>query len=259
MKVFRKIRQELIEKGRVKNYILYAIGEIILVVIGILIALQINIWNEERKKRDIEHKYYHLLLDEVEQDHIQLKTLSEKLDQRIQAANEGILLIQNEDPDVTKLSIAYLQSLRYSSRTFEPNEATFQDIKSSGNLGVIRDKNIISLLNSYYKEVRGYTSAIIKNFETDYNNLIDLDSWIEAGVMNGLEHFHPDMFTEEIRKNLKEDMPKEIQEKYRHILYDNLVTLGVNNYRRKQLLDYIKIEVELIREALRKKCPDPLH
>ena len=46
IKFFRNIRKTLIEKGKTTNYLKYAIGEIVLVVIGILIALQINNWNE---------------------------------------------------------------------------------------------------------------------------------------------------------------------------------------------------------------------
>ncbi len=51
IKFFRKIRQNMIKENKVSKYLLYAIGEIILVVIGILIALQVNTWNEYRKDR----------------------------------------------------------------------------------------------------------------------------------------------------------------------------------------------------------------
>ena len=50
MKIFRKIRQNLMKKGKVTNYIFYALGEILLVMIGILLALQVNNWNEKRNK-----------------------------------------------------------------------------------------------------------------------------------------------------------------------------------------------------------------
>ena len=49
IKFFRKIRQNLLTENKFSKYLIYAIGEIILVVIGILIALQINNWNENRK------------------------------------------------------------------------------------------------------------------------------------------------------------------------------------------------------------------
>lgn len=51
IKFFRKIRQNLLSEGKVGRYLTYAIGEIILVVIGILIAVNINNWNESRKER----------------------------------------------------------------------------------------------------------------------------------------------------------------------------------------------------------------
>ena len=51
IKFFRKIRQSLLTENKFSKYLLYAIGEIILVVIGILIALQINNWNDNRKSR----------------------------------------------------------------------------------------------------------------------------------------------------------------------------------------------------------------
>ena len=55
--LFRKIRKSLLASGASRKYVYYAVGEIALVVIGILIALQINNWNEERKDRIIEQEY----------------------------------------------------------------------------------------------------------------------------------------------------------------------------------------------------------
>ena len=54
IKFFRKIRQRLLTENKFSKYLLYAFGEILLVVIGILIALQINNWNEEVKAHAIE-------------------------------------------------------------------------------------------------------------------------------------------------------------------------------------------------------------
>ena len=53
IKFFRKIRHKLLSENRVSKYILYAIGEIVLVVVGILIALQINNWNENKKIQNL--------------------------------------------------------------------------------------------------------------------------------------------------------------------------------------------------------------
>jgi hypothetical protein len=66
--IFRKIRQKLLKENKIGNYLKYAIGEIFLVVIGILIALQINIWNEERKHQIKLLNIYSLIYNDIEND-----------------------------------------------------------------------------------------------------------------------------------------------------------------------------------------------
>jgi hypothetical protein len=67
---FRKIRQNMLTENKVSKYLLYAIGEIILVVIGILIALQVNNWNQERYQKETEAIYLTQLLEETRADSI---------------------------------------------------------------------------------------------------------------------------------------------------------------------------------------------
>ena len=61
IKFFRNIRQKMLTANKFSKYLLYAIGEIVLEVIGILIALQINNWNESRKESNYEQKFLHEL------------------------------------------------------------------------------------------------------------------------------------------------------------------------------------------------------
>ena len=65
IKFFRKIRQNLLMENKTGKYFKYAIGEIVLVVIGILIALQINNWNENQKKTVLESQYLIRLKEEA--------------------------------------------------------------------------------------------------------------------------------------------------------------------------------------------------
>ena len=65
LKFFRRIRQKLIAEGKLKRYIIYAIGEIVLVVVGILIALQVNNWNEFRKSKKKEISIYKEIQSEL--------------------------------------------------------------------------------------------------------------------------------------------------------------------------------------------------
>ncbi len=69
IKIFRNFRSKLLGQNKSSKYLIYAIGEIILVVIGILIALQINIWNENRKQLKVEK----IILNDIKNDLIQTK------------------------------------------------------------------------------------------------------------------------------------------------------------------------------------------
>ena len=68
IKFFRKIRQNLLSEGKTGKYFKYAFGEIVLVVIGILIALSINNWNEERKNEQIAKNYYQQIIIALNND-----------------------------------------------------------------------------------------------------------------------------------------------------------------------------------------------
>ena len=68
IKIFRKIRQQLLTENKSSKYLIYAIGEIILVVIGILIALSINNWNESRKKKETLYNIYTIIKQDLETD-----------------------------------------------------------------------------------------------------------------------------------------------------------------------------------------------
>ena len=65
---FRKMRQHLLSENKVIRYAAYALGEIVLVVIGILIALNINNWNEAKRDRIIEQSYLLNLREDLEAD-----------------------------------------------------------------------------------------------------------------------------------------------------------------------------------------------
>ena len=71
---FRKIRKTLADDNKPLKYFRYAIGEIVLVVIGILIALQINNWNEERKANLREQSLYQNILTDLENEDVRLNS-----------------------------------------------------------------------------------------------------------------------------------------------------------------------------------------
>ncbi|WP_298416933.1 DUF6090 family protein [uncultured Kordia sp.] len=68
MKLFRNLREKLLKEKKFTNYIVYAVGEIILVVIGILIAVSLNNWNENRKKEQQLFNIYTIIEDDLQND-----------------------------------------------------------------------------------------------------------------------------------------------------------------------------------------------
>lgn len=98
IKFFRKIRQRLITENKFSKYLLYAIGEIILVVIGILIALQINNWNINRINSNESIKFNQRLLTEVNENIVLINNKIEKIKSMI-LSSKGILELINKQPD----------------------------------------------------------------------------------------------------------------------------------------------------------------
>jgi hypothetical protein len=136
IKFFRRIRKNLLSEGKTGKYFKYAIGEIILVVVGILIALSINNWNDERKNRQILNSIYSIISEDLTNDINEIEELLE-----IKKVWEPILLriidgsMTEEDynncPDCLQLIFGYaelsietrgynlLNSFDYSSKLVE--------------------------------------------------------------------------------------------------------------------------------------------
>lgn len=95
IKLFRNIRQNLLTEGKTTKYLKYAIGEIILVVIGILIALQINNWNNDNIERELELNMLSEILTNLEKDVFNFNskiTINEKAIKNNSAVLEHLIL-----------------------------------------------------------------------------------------------------------------------------------------------------------------------
>ncbi len=153
----RKIRWSLIESNSAHKYLVYAIGEIALVVIGILIALQINTWNEFRKDRKTEQSLYLNLIEVLESDLSEIERLMDFVDNGIKA-QEAIIkssvtdIVQNQSKEQI---IDLLNRLNQSGYSFFPNYGLYNQITSNNQIDLIRSTNlrlkIIELYDRSYK------------------------------------------------------------------------------------------------------------
>ena len=148
---FRRIRYDLMEKNKPGKYLKYAIGEIVLVVIGILIALQLNIANEKRKAKAQLKQHFQELKFDFQND---LKEWRTKLDMTYERDREGNYLLKflndelKETADTTRLTLAFIQAGNIWE--FEPKTIAFEDLLSVGNLQLIKNPELRLLLNDYF-------------------------------------------------------------------------------------------------------------
>ena len=127
---FRRIRKGLLEGGATSKYLLYAVGEIALVVIGILIALQVNNWNEWRKTKKIEDKLLTELLSTVKTDCTFLDFEIEQ-NKRFQMSCEIILShLENDSPYHDSLDFHFMNSNNWMAILLRTN--TYENAKSHG-------------------------------------------------------------------------------------------------------------------------------
>jgi len=150
IKFFRKIRQQLLLKNRFSKYLLYAIGEIILVVIGILIALQINNWNEIRKIRNTEQQYLLSLKEEFSFNKVELKNIMNRNKLNFDYALKILDNTGPENPEITDEDFGSLLTHSLSSETqFDPNQGVLDAIIKSGKLGIFGSKDLKFSLSSW--------------------------------------------------------------------------------------------------------------
>jgi hypothetical protein len=136
IKFFRKIRQNLLMENKTGKYLKYAIGEIILVVIGILIALQINNWNENNKLETKKQDYYQQLLEDLKKD----KEFSKMTIELFNKRREEYENYKNEfysNELAPKEVYDKLLSLNNHSEAMIFNSNTIETLQNSGDIALI--------------------------------------------------------------------------------------------------------------------------
>lgn len=166
LRFFRSLRRKLLEDGHLNKYFWYAIGEVFLVVIGILIALQINNWNQSR----IETKELNLLLLSISKNMAQD---IEEVEIKVRDTQEARILATNflnissaEEVDLDSLGDQL--SAIFVEYYININDSGFDALKSSGLIGKLRDTEFEELLFNYYIKVE-----LVRDIETSGNEFIE--------------------------------------------------------------------------------------
>ena len=171
IKVFHKIREKMLNQGKIGSYLKYAIGEIILVVIGILIALQVNNWNEERKNQQQLYSIYSAIEDDLRMD--------------IKDINSVISGMQVNEPCFLQVINGEMtQEIYESHRKCAYILSGFPDISMRQNAF-----NLLSEFHGYEKEKQKETIKAINEFYTYYNTEIAVDQKSVTDVFNSRDAY----------------------------------------------------------------------
>ena len=171
IKFFRKIRYDLMEKNKTGKYLKYAIGEILLVMIGILLALQVSNWNSDRKDRINERK----LLDNIHRDFIANKVNFDSLkvfNYRNVAALDSMIALFPIDKDSVKRKAYWKHNKNIEEIRYNAYSSTVETVISSNSLELIENEELQGYLMSWKDVLLDFQEE-----ENSYHRMMNNDYW----------------------------------------------------------------------------------
>ena len=149
IKFFRKIRQQLLTENKLSKYLFYAIGEIVLVVMGILIAVSVNNWNETQKDKTIEQKVLNTLNSDFTSNITQLQGNIDETEEMVGNIKKLFQLFRKTQ---TELSLLPKDSIRTGIggyATFNPSDGALTSLLLSGGLNIITNDSLKNKLTNW--------------------------------------------------------------------------------------------------------------
>lgn len=246
LRFFRKLRRQLIKEGHVKNYVLYTLGEILLVVIGILIALQINSWNEQAKDRAAEKIYLNSIKDDLVTDTTNLNLVLDQVALNLDAMLTLINLI-NHSSNGPLDTVKIYHSIRIAGflMQFEPNAATFDDLKSTGNSRIIRNLDLKKKIGQYYTHIESK-----KSFRNLWQQKVWGDYWRERNhlINDQLNAFWSNAFYQGI---VDIDLPRAFDwnpENHKAFLQTLYSLVDIATFRRSVFMEIKEMSKDLLED-----------
>lgn len=220
IKFFRNIRQRLLNEGKVTRYLTYAIGEIVLVVIGILIALQINNWNEQRKQNVERQLLISSILEEFEYNreimlNHRLPTIERALDkmelffQLTQQDTE--LMSQDQLRPSAEVSVDSLRKLAtpfFISHSFNANLTSLNEASASGKLSLLNNKELFGEFTQFEMHHKVYQNLSAEHTHAYYNGYLwEIRKTVAPDVLAGLNAM-PGLSYAEYKKIMDQPLAK---------------------------------------------------
>ena len=249
---FKRIRLSLINQEKFGKYSLYAFGEIIIVVFGIMIALQLNNWNAERKQAERIHESLVSLKEEIKynKDFLEYLTISRR--QMEQDVTSYIHLISDINKPLSERASLELPS--FQSRKLNPRNSVANSIENTGLINSIKNDSLKKLLII----VRGDYLNLSGREENFFEKLDDLSAFLNKKYHRGLvdSNNHDDWITtypENVEDNLYAERVEFIEKtEYYNLLSGCAVALHVQVIVGNGLLHRFELILEELNREIAK-------
>lgn len=248
IKFFRRIREQLLSANKFSKYLIYAIGEIVLVVIGILIALQINNWNERRNTRALAKNYLTDIKRDLKTDTLTFHAAIERIGKTI-SKNELLLNPKYLESISTDSILSFLETSFHSTRIYHIDNATYLKLSNTGFLEAGIFDAVFTDINNYYnKEYVAYSEYI----EWDEDQSIDLYHWDFLGIYKN-EIDLPSLFMEDGIISDHEIIEKNRLSFWKFINSSQFRNATWANYNRKKaVLDRLMLQKQIADDLIEK-------
>ena len=167
----RKLKQGHFMNQKFRKYLLYAVGEMVLVIIGILIALQIDNWNSERQQEELLRSYLQSIARNMQDDAAELEELrSARLARALDAQRAESIAGRLEGSFNVAEIFFFNKVVQDASENlyFKSNTSGYEALKSSGLMSRLQGRDIEALLSRYYDQV-----SRIEDLETQHSGLVN--------------------------------------------------------------------------------------
>ena len=251
---FRKIRKKMADDNRPLKYMRYAIGEIVLVVIGILIALHINTWNNDRIEKSKEQEVLIGLHETFSRNLENLNFIIAVSQDAFDSSKKLLSLMGPNASDYTNREVDSLIGHMINYSTYDPSTGAVDDIINSGKLNIIQNKvlkvnisNWSGMLNDVKKDIQianHHSFNVLMIYLNDKINLKNIPVPERVSVATQLDILEPSHF------------PVNYDGFMRSKEFENLVDFHALNFiylirEYLKIKDYLEVNISLLEGEIR--------
>lgn len=236
IKIFRRIRKSSLSGNKISKYLLYAIGEILLVVIGIFLAIQFNTWKIDSDENRNVLKYLDGLDSELIQDYERMDLLDAVYSYKTNSI-QILLKYGDQHTSLSNNELGKMFNSVFGARKFTNKKSTYLSLINDGYINKIKDKQIINEIIKYYEtpylnwstEVYGNISQSIDYSQAEIYN--SKDRLIALNMNNSIPNWS--MNNEEYQTNYEELVASQwaIDALTRFLAQSNFIFINLDRYR----------------------------